>query len=75
MDSETEAKALQALAELMRGRMMIVAAHRLATVQSADQIFVLKDGRVVEVGTHPDLIHRSGEYRAIFEEQLVAAEE
>jgi ATP-binding cassette subfamily B protein len=74
MDSETEARALRALAELTRGKTMIVAAHRLATVQSADRIFVLKDGRVVEAGTHADLIRRSGEYRAIFEEQLVAAE-
>ncbi|MGC9018890.1 MAG: ABC transporter ATP-binding protein [Candidatus Bipolaricaulaceae bacterium] len=74
MDSETEARALRALAELMKGKTVIVAAHRLATVQFADRIFVLKDGQVVEVGTHEELIRKSGEYRAIFEEQLVAAE-
>ena len=74
MDSETEARALRALVELMRGKTVIVAAHRLATVQSADRLFILKDGQVVETGTHADLIRRSGEYRAIFEEQLRAAE-
>lgn len=74
MDSETEARALRALVELRRGKPVIVAAHRLATVQSAGRLFILKDGQVVETGTHADLIHRSREYRAIFEEQLRAAE-
>lgn len=74
MDSETEARALRALVELRRGKPVIVAAHRLATVQSAGRLFILKDRQVAETGTHADLIHRSGEYRAIFEEQLRAAE-
>lgn len=73
MDSETEARVWRALTSLMRGRTVIMAAHRLATVQSADQIFVLKDGKLVEVGTHENLIRRAGEYQAIFEEQLAAA--
>lgn len=74
MDSETETVVWQALPKLLPGSTLIVAAHRLATVQSADRVFVLKDGWVVEAGTHADLTRRCGEYRAIFEEQLVAAE-
>lgn len=74
MDSETEAVVWRALPKLLPDTTLIVAAHRLATVQSADRIFVLENGRLVGQGTHEELLERGGEYRAIFEEQLVAAE-
>lgn len=74
MDSETETKALRALRELMRGKTVIMAAHRLSTTQFADQVFVLRDGQLVESGTHAELVEKGGEYRAIFEEQMAAAE-
>lgn len=73
MDSETEARVWQALDYLLPQTTVILAAHRLATVQSAHQIFVLKEGKLVEIGTHEALIKRGGEYRAIFEEQFVGA--
>lgn len=70
MDSETESRVWRALHELLPNTTVILAAHRLATVKSADWIFVLKDGRVVEAGTHEDLIEKGREYREIFREQL-----
>ncbi|MCD5407729.1 ABC transporter ATP-binding protein/permease [Candidatus Bipolaricaulota bacterium] len=73
MDSETEGKVWQSLNELLPNTTLIVAAHRLTTVKSADWIFVLKEGRLVEEGTHGDLIAQGGEYQCIFQEQLATA--
>ncbi len=70
LDSETETTVFIALAELMQGKTVIIAAHRLATVRSADLIVVFKEGELVEQGTHQELIASGGEYRAIFDEQL-----
>lgn len=62
LDSETE-RAVQAVFESTRaGRTMVVVAHRLATVQNADIIFVMSDGRVVEKGDHADLLAQKGVY-------------
>lgn len=72
MDSETESRVWRALSELLPDTTVILAAHRLATVKSADWIFVLKEGRVVEDGTHEDLVDQAREYWEIFREQLVA---
>jgi ATP-binding cassette subfamily B protein len=64
LDSESEALVLQALDRLMEGRTSLVIAHRLSTVRGADRIFVLKDGAVVESGTHAELMARdAGVYR------------
>ncbi len=60
LDSESESLVLQALDGLMRGRTSLVIAHRLSTVRSADCIFVLKDGTIVEQGTHEELSGRPG---------------
>lgn len=70
MDSEIEAQVWRALRRLLPQTTIILAAHRLATVQSAHRIFVLKEGKLVEKGTHEELMKMGGEYRAIFEEQL-----
>ena len=62
LDSESEGEVQAAMEELMRHRTTFVIAHRLSTVRHADQILVLRDGRVVELGTHRELLDRAGEY-------------
>jgi ATP-binding cassette subfamily B protein len=71
VDSELEAHIEQALAELMRGRTSLVIAHRLSTVQGADQILVLHHGEIRERGTHAELLRRGGLYARLHELQFV----
>lgn len=72
LDSATERGILQTLAANRRGRTTVVIGHRLSTVMHADQIIVLDQGRVVEVGTHTTLLAQQGRYVALFGQQLVA---
>lgn len=62
LDSKSERQVQEALAGVMEGRTSIVIAHRLSTVQHADHIIVLQDGRIVESGDHSSLMQRQGEY-------------
>jgi ATP-binding cassette subfamily B protein len=71
VDSELEAQIEEALHELMRGRTSLVIAHRLSTVQGADQILVLHHGEVRERGTHAELLRRGGLYARLHELQFV----
>jgi ATP-binding cassette subfamily B protein len=70
VDTETEVLIQQALDRLMEGRTTFVIAHRLSTVRRADLILVMKDGRVVERGTHDQLLELDGLYREIYDLQL-----
>jgi len=69
IDSRTEAAILDALERLMAGRTTFMIAHRLSTLRSVDRILVLDHGRLVEHGTHPELIAGNGLYRALHEVQ------
>ncbi|MDP3850432.1 MAG: ABC transporter transmembrane domain-containing protein [Luteolibacter sp.] len=71
LDSESERLVNEALERLMRGRTSLVIAHRLSTVRHADSILVFNQGRIVENGSHDELIARDGTYRFLVETQLV----
>ncbi len=69
LDSESEALIQDGLNALMTGRTTFVIAHRLSTIRRADQIVVLEDGRIIERGTHDELMLLGGRYRTLYEKQ------
>ena len=70
LDSESEAAVQQALAEALAGRTSLVIAHRLSTIRAADVILVVEDGRIVERGSHRQLLARRGRYAELYETQF-----
>jgi ATP-binding cassette subfamily B multidrug efflux pump len=74
VDTHTEDKILNHLREVMRGRTTIFISHRVSTVRNADLIAVLHSGRVVELGTHSELIERNGYYTDLYNKQLLEEE-
>jgi ATP-binding cassette subfamily B multidrug efflux pump len=74
VDTQTEERILGGLRGIMRGRTTILIAHRTSTVRDADQIVVLRDGRITERGTHDELLERHGYYADLYQKQLLEEE-
>ena len=72
LDTESERLIQEGLQTLLRGRTSFVIAHRLSTIVHADRIVVIADGRIAEVGTHEELMSRSGRYRKMVRMQMDA---
>lgn len=75
LDSESEAAVQEALTTALHGRTSLVIAHRLATVRDADQILVMEDGRILERGTHSELLAHGGLYTALYRTQFASQEQ
>jgi len=74
VDTYTEERILDELRRIMQGRTTILISHRISTVRNADQIAVLSSGRIVELGTHDELLARNGHYANLFQKQLLEEE-
>jgi ATP-binding cassette subfamily B protein len=74
VDTGTEERILRRLDAILRQRTTVLISHRVSTVQHADQIVVLRDGRIVERGTHAELLERNGYYADLYQKQLLEEE-
>jgi ABC-type multidrug transport system fused ATPase/permease subunit len=70
VDAEAEYLIQQALESVLQGRTSLVIAHRLSTIRNADKIIALENGRIIEVGDHPELIGRDGLYSQLYKRQI-----
>ena len=73
VDTRTEERIQKAMDNLMKGRTSFVIAHRLSTIKDADVILVMKDGDIVEQGTHDELLARNGFYADLYNSQFEQA--
>ena len=70
IDTLTEIRVQKAFAKIMQGRTSFVVAHRLSTIKESDVILVMRDGNIIEQGTHDELLARGGFYKNLYESQF-----
>ena len=70
IDTRTEIRIQKAFSRMMEGRTSFIVAHRLSTIREADRILVMRAGRIVEQGTHGDLLEKNGFYAEIYNSQF-----
>jgi ATP-binding cassette subfamily B protein len=70
LDNENEAAVQKALATVLQGRTSVVIAHRLSTIINADQIAVIKDGKILAIGSHDDLLKSNTVYADLYNKQI-----
>ena len=75
LDAESERLVQRAIANLVRNRTTIVIAHRLSTIRRSDTIVVMEAGRIIEKGSHSELLAQGGQYRRLYELQFADEEE
>jgi subfamily B ATP-binding cassette protein MsbA len=75
LDAESERLVQKALTNLMRNKTSIVIAHRLSTIRRADKIVVMERGKIIQTGTHKELLEKGGTYRRLYELQFAEEEE
>lgn len=71
IDTRTEMLIQEAFDRLMQGRTSFIVAHRLSTIRNADEILVMKDGSIIEQGTHDELMKKGGFYHTLYNSQFV----
>ena len=69
LDTETEEKILKNIKEIRKNKTTIIVSHRISTVKRSDKIIILKNGKIIQSGTHKNLIHKNGYYRNLNEKQ------
>ncbi|MDO4357003.1 MAG: ATP-binding cassette domain-containing protein, partial [Clostridia bacterium] len=74
IDTRTELRIQDAFAQMMQGRTSFIVAHRLSTIRNADVILVMRDGNIIEQGTHDELLARNGFYTQLYNAGISAAE-
>ena len=70
LDTESERLVQESIDKFRKNRTVLIVAHRLSTVVNADRIYVMKDGRILESGTHQELLQKQGEYSSLVKDQL-----
>ena len=71
VDTETEEKILNKLKELMKGRTTVIISHRISSIKHCDRIILLDQGKIVEQGSHEDLLHLEGAYAELYSKQIL----